>query len=49
VIERFDVFHGPLRGGRDVGSWHVSTVFECPSFGRCWGEPNIATEPKWSE
>jgi hypothetical protein len=21
-----------------VGSWHVSTVFECPPFGRCWGQ-----------
>jgi hypothetical protein len=20
-----------------------------PPFGRCWGKPNIETEPKWSE
>src|SRR6516164_3362686 len=26
------------RIGRDVGLWHVSTVFECPPFGRCWGQ-----------
>src|SRR5262245_11682733 len=21
-----------------VRYWHVSTVFECPPFGRCWGQ-----------
>ena len=40
----------PPRSGlerSDFVLWHVSTVFECPLYGACWGKPEIETEPKW--
>jgi hypothetical protein len=29
---------GNRKDGSHVWIWHVSTVFECPPSGRCWGQ-----------